>query len=80
LINDMVNAFLDAAKRTAGEPCFTRTTITAAMFFPKHTLAAWDIWLADYTGDPDIPCAIQQTSSAGRVPGISGNVDTDLVL
>lgn len=36
----------------------------------------YDLWLADYTGEPDYPCAIQQTSSTGSVPGISGNVDT----
>lgn len=32
-------------------------------------------WLADYTGDPDFPCLIQQYSSKGTVPGISGYVD-----
>ena len=36
----------------------------------------YDLWLTDYTGEPDYPCAIQQTSSTGSVPGISGNVDT----
>lgn len=40
-------------------------------------LSVWEIWLADYTGGPDIPCGMQQTGSTGRVDGISGNVDTD---
>ncbi|HIU31173.1 MAG TPA: hypothetical protein IAB66_03325 [Candidatus Caccousia avistercoris] len=40
-------------------------------------LSAWEIWLADYTGGPDIACGMQQTGSTGRVDGISGNVDTD---
>lgn len=40
-------------------------------------LSAWEIWLADYTGGPDISCGMQQTGSTGRVDGISGNVDTD---
>jgi LysM repeat protein len=78
LINDMVNAFLYAAKADGwGTMLYTNNDYRRNVF-SKTTLAAWDIWLADYTGDPDIPCAIQQTSSSGSVPGISGNVDTDL--
>ena len=34
-----------------------------------------NLWLADYTGRPDVKCAIQQTGSAGKVRGINGNVD-----
>lgn len=33
------------------------------------------VWLADYTGGPNYPCAFQQYSSTGSVPGIVGNVD-----
>ena len=40
-------------------------------------LAAWELWLADYTGGPDVSCGMQQTGSTGRVDGISGDVDTD---
>lgn len=40
-------------------------------------LSPWELWLADYTGGPDISCGMQQTGSTGRVDGISGNVDTD---
>ena len=40
-------------------------------------LSAWELWLADYTGGPDVSCGMQQTGSKGRVDGISGNVDTD---
>lgn len=42
-----------------------------------EVLKHWEIWLADYTGGPDISCGMQQTGSTGRVDGISGNVDTD---
>lgn len=41
-------------------------------------LKQWEIWLADYTGGPDVACGMQQTSSTGRVNGISGNVDTNI--
>ena len=34
-----------------------------------------NLWLADYTGGPDVECAIQQTGSTGKVSGINGNVD-----
>ena len=40
-------------------------------------LKQWEIWLADYTGGPDVSCGMQQTSSTGTVDGISGNVDMD---
>lgn len=38
------------------------------------------LWLADYTGGPDVDCVIQQTSSTGKVSGISGNVDMDTLF
>lgn len=40
-------------------------------------LKQWEIWLADYTGGPDVSCGMQQTGSTGTVDGISGNVDID---
>ena len=40
-------------------------------------LKRWEIWLADYTGGPDVSCGMQQTGSTGTVNGIFGNVDTD---
>lgn len=38
------------------------------------------VWLADYSGNPDQPCIIQQTSESGKVDGITGTVDTDLLI
>jgi GH25 family lysozyme M1 (1,4-beta-N-acetylmuramidase) len=76
LINQMVNAFLGAAKADGwGTALYTNNDYRR--IFSAATLAAWDIWLADYTGGPDVPCAMQQTGSTGSVPGISGNVDMD---
>lgn len=42
-----------------------------------EALDEWEIWLADYTGAPDVECGMQQTGSTGKVNGISGNVDMD---
>ena len=36
-----------------------------------------NLWLADYTGCPNVECVIQQTGSTGKVSGINGNVDMD---
>lgn len=38
-------------------------------------LSNYEIWLADYTGGPDVDCMLQQYSSSGKVSGISGKVD-----
>lgn len=77
LINSMVNTFLCAAKADGyGTMLYTNNDYRLNTF-SAETLAAWDVWIADYTGDPDIACAIQQTGSTGRADGISGNVDID---
>lgn len=35
----------------------------------------YDLWLADYTGAPDLDCLYQQYTSEGTVDGINGKVD-----
>jgi GH25 family lysozyme M1 (1,4-beta-N-acetylmuramidase) len=80
LINNMVNAFLNAAKADGwGTALYTNNDYRRNVF-SSATLAAWPIWLADYTGGPDVPCAMQQTGSTGSVPGIRGNVDMDTLF
>lgn len=44
-------------------------------YYEKAILSKYPVWLADYTGDPDYPCIMQQYTSKGVVSGISGNVD-----
>lgn len=39
-----------------------------------------NLWLADWSGGPDVECMVQQTSSTGKVNGINGNVDTDTLF
>ena len=77
LVNEMVNAFLGAAKSDGWGTMLYANNDYRKNMFSAATLAAWDLWLADYTGGPDVPCAMQQTGSTGTVPGIVGNVDTD---
>lgn len=46
-------------------------------WYTKDILDKYYLWLADYSGDPDYDCAVQQYTSSGKVDGISGNVDLD---
>ena len=46
-------------------------------WYTQETLKRYDIWLADYTGDPDHPCIMQQYTSSGRLNGFSENLDMD---
>lgn len=44
-------------------------------YYTAETISQYPIWLADYTDGPDFSCIVQQYTSKGSVPGISGNVD-----
>lgn len=44
-------------------------------YYTDETISPYPIWLADYTDGPDFSCIVQQYTSKGSVPGISGNVD-----
>ena len=78
LVNRMVAAFLAAARGDGWKTALYTNNDYRLHVFTAATLAAADyLWLADYTGGPDVPCAMQQTGSTGRVDGISGNVDMD---
>lgn len=48
-------------------------------WYDRDLLQKYAVWLADYTGDPDFDCLVQQYSNVGSVPGISGNVDLDYI-
>ena len=81
LINQTVDSFLSAARADGWKTTLYTNNDYRRNVFTGATLTAWDyLWLADYTGGPDIPCAIQQTTSSGSVPGISGRVDLDTVF
>lgn len=43
--------------------------------YDKATIDKYVFWLADYTGQPDVPCAYHQYTESGTVPGINGKVD-----
>jgi len=78
LINQMTSAFLDSMKTDNWQTALYTNLDYAKNKFVPATLANYDIWLADYSGGPDIQCVIQQTGSTGAVPGITGKVDMDV--
>lgn len=41
---------------------------------------SYSIWLAQWSGSNSLACDIWQNSSKGKINGISGNVDTDVIL
>lgn len=78
LINSMAAAFQAAVRADGWRTCIYTNNDYRKNHFTAQILAAFNfVWLADYTGGPDISCAMQQTGSAGRVAGIGGNVDLD---
>lgn len=79
-INSMVNTFLKAAESDGwGAVLYLNNDYRLNVFYAE-TLSAWRLWLADYSGGPDADCALQQTTSFGSVPGLSGNVDLNVVF
>ena len=80
LINHIAEAFLCAAKADGMTGVLYTNNDYRRNVFSAETLAAWPMWLADYTGGPDATCAIQQTTSTGHVDGVSGNADCDTVF
>lgn len=77
LINNMADTFLSLTRINGYKPILYTNNDYRKNKFSVALLAKYPLWLADYTGGPDAKCAIQQTSSTGAVPGISGNVDLD---
>lgn len=79
LIDSIARGFMDSLH---GEGWFanlyTNNDFIRSGKFSSATIQAYDIWLADYSGEPDYPCGIQQTGSKGTVMGISGNVDMNI--
>lgn len=44
-------------------------------YYTDELKQKYPLWLADYAGNPDFTCIMQQYTSSGAVAGISGNVD-----
>lgn len=74
-VTDVTKAFCEtvvAAGYRAGY--YTNQDYYKHKLYPDE-LTDYDLWLADYTGGPAYPCAIQQVTSTGDVNGVTGHVD-----
>ena len=81
LIDGIAHTFLDAMKKGGWfVNLYTNCDFIRSGKFSAATVKSYDVWLADYSGAPDYPCGIQQTGSAGTVPGITGTVDMDVAF
>ncbi len=73
--NDHTLAFCERVKELGYVPGVYTNLDYYRHWYDKDVLSKYHIWLADYTGGPDIDCLLQQYTSSGKVSGISGNVD-----
>lgn len=76
-VTDVTKAFCEtvaAAGYRAGY--YTNQDYYKHKLYPEE-LGDYDLWLADYTGGPAYPCAIQQVTGTGDVNGVPGHVDLD---
>ena len=82
LVTDMAVAFMEAMKGYGYLTGFyTNLDYIDNKKLDYSRLKSYDLWLAHYTdGEPKYSCALQQTSSSGKVNGIAGNVDTDVAF
>jgi len=78
LIDSIANSFMSTIKSSGWEiGNYTNLDFINSGKFSSNTIKKYPLWLADYTGNPDVTCVIQQTGSKGIVNGISGSVDMD---
>lgn len=68
-------AFCEKIKQLGGVPGVYTNLDYYKNWYRRQIGMDYKLWLADYTGGPDIPCLLQQYSSKGKVSGINGNVD-----
>ena len=69
--------YLDALKALGCNKLFIYANQDYYKNYYDWSQLKYPIWLADYEGDPNYDCVMQQYSSSGKVNGINGNVDMD---
>lgn len=76
--NNFTRIFCDYVKSQGYEVGIYTNQDFYKNWYQQELLNENHIWLADYNGEPNYPCIIQQYTSKGIVNGIKGNVDMDL--
>lgn len=67
--------FCEEVKRMGYIPIIYTNIDYYKNWYDQDLLNKYPIWLADYKGEPDYKCLIQQYSNVGKVSGINTNVD-----
>ena len=79
--NAMINQFTTTFCETVKAAGYNTGIYTNGDYIVNHytqdTLKKYDLWLADYSGNPDYTCLVQQYGDNGRVSGIADSVDVD---
>lgn len=73
--NEHTTAFCEEVKLLGYTPGIYTNLDYHKRWYLKDVLNKYIIWLADYSGDPDFNCLIQQYTSSGKVNGINSKVD-----
>ena len=69
--------YLDTLKSLGCNKLFIYVNIDYYKNYYDWSQLKYPIWLADYNGEPNYSCVMQQYTSGGKVNGISGNVDVN---
>lgn len=72
--------YFDALKELGCKKLFVYTNQDYYKNYYDWSQLKYPVWLADYKGDPNFPCAIQQYTNSGKVDGINGNVDMNYLF
>lgn len=78
LVTAMTHAFCKEIEELRWTGGYYTNWDYAKNYYDMDALKDYKLWFADYE-DEYKDCYLQQTSSTGRVNGISGNVDTDIL-
>lgn len=79
LITDMCIQFCEMMKRTGYEAGIYANQDFFEHVMYKNELTKYPFWLAYWASAPYMNCKVWQYSSKGKVPGINGNVDMDIL-
>lgn len=73
--NDHTKTFCEEIKKCGYNPGIYTNLDYYKNWYDRDILEKYPIWLADYKGEPDYKCLIQQHTDVGKVKGIKVNVD-----
>lgn len=81
LLRDMATAFCDELEKSGYYAGIYANLDYVRRMYGEEIFKRYDLWYARWgVTEPDRSVNLWQTSSTGKVPGISGNVDTNIAM